>query len=261
MSYLLIDHIEQISLFTIVLLIIIGALFGLINTIAGGGSILTLPALMMLGLEPHAANATNRVGGVLQTMSAALGFWRRKAFVNQRIGFLLFYALLGGTLGPWLSLQLKQETMASVIQVCLIFIALFTLSAPKRMFQDPPPPARSLVSQHLAALIVSLYGGFLQAGIGLVSLYLLRFVCGYDLVKGTAVKALYICVLTVPTLIVFMCYGHVRWMYGLIVAAGAILGANIGVHLSLSTKGSEMIRAALPITAILMIISLLVRSR
>ena len=252
---------EALPISTLCLLLLVGLLFGLINTIAGGGSILTLPALMMIGLEPHAANATNRVAGVLQTMSAAIGFWRRRAFADQKVGFLLIYAVVGGTLGPWVSLQLDQASMGFVIQTCLIVIALFTLLAPKRLFQDPPPPPKSVFVQHLCAFVVSFYGGFLQAGIGLVSLYLLRFVCGYDLVRGTAVKALYLCVLTVPTLFVFMWHGQVRWLYGLIIAMGTILGANLGVRLSLSPKGSELIRRALPVTAILMIVSLVLRTR
>ena len=251
---------QPLSLSMIVLLLIVGVLFGLINTIAGGGSVLTLPALMLIGLEPHAANATNRVGGAIQTLSAAFGFWKRGAFKGQSLGFLIFYALLGGTLGPWLSLQLSQKSMGWVIQGCLILIALFTLFAPKSLFKDPPPPKRSLFAQHLGVFLVSLYGGFLQAGIGLVSLYYLRFVCGYDLVKGTAVKAVYLCALTLPTLIVFMWYGQVRWGAGILLAIGGLLGAAIGVRLSLSSSGQQVIRKALPITAIMMIIGLILRS-
>ncbi len=254
-----VDLSQHLSTVTIGSLLIIGALFGLINTIAGGGSILTLPALMMLGLEPHAANATNRVGGVLQTMSAAIGFWRRGTFKGERIGFLLFYALLGGILGPWVSLRLSQSSMALVIQICLAMIALFTIGAPRRLFQDPPPPPKGKVCQHIAAFVVSFYGGFLQAGIGLVSLYLLRFFCGFDLVRGTAVKALYLLTLTIPTLLMFMWYGQVRWLFGAVIALGSILGATLGVHLSLSESGHKIIRSALPVTALLMVISLIYR--
>ena len=260
MFYTVLSDLNQLSWPMSALLLVVGICFGLINTLAGGGSVLTLPALMLMGLTPHAANATNRVGGAVQTLSAAFGFWKRGAFQEQTLAYLIFYALLGGTLGPWLSLQLSQKHMGWVIQICLILIALFTLFAPNRLFEDPPPPERSKLAKHLGAFLVSVYGGFLQAGIGLVSLYYLRFVCGYDLVRGTAVKSVYLCALTLPTLLVFMWYGQIRWGAGGLIALGGLIGASMGVRLSLSANGQKMIRKALPITAIMMIIGLLLRS-
>lgn len=262
---IVLDLFRQLDIFSLspmmfIGLLIIGILFGVINTIAGGGSILTLPALMMLGLSPHHANATNRVGGAIQTLSAVIGFWKKGSFTDEKLGFLIFYAIIGGIVGPWVSLQLEQSQMAVVIQVCLVAVAGFTLFAPKRLFQDPPPPAKPKLIQHLGAFLVSFYGGFLQAGIGLVSLYYLRFICGYDLVKGTAVKALYLCALTFPTLLTFMWFDQVRWGVGCLLAIGSIMGATIGVRLSLSDAGSKIIRTALPVTAIFMIISLVARS-
>lgn len=251
---------SNLSPLMMMVFMVVGVLFGVINTLAGGGSILTLPALMMFGLSPHAANATNRVGGVIQTLSATLGFWRRGAFSNEPLGFLLVYAVIGGVIGPWSSLQLSQSHMAIIIQVCLVLIAVFTLVAPKRLFMDPPPAPKSRVIQHIGAFMVSFYGGFLQAGIGLVSLYFLRFICGYDLVRGTAVKAIYLCALTIPTLVIFVWHGQVIWGVGGLLAIGSILGAEMGVRLSLSNVGQQVIRKALPVTAILMIISLIARS-
>jgi uncharacterized membrane protein YfcA len=244
----------------VTVLLIIGALFGVINTLAGGGSILSLPALLFLDVAPHAANATNRVAGVTQTISAVIGFWRGGALSKDGLWVLIFYALLGGFLGPWVSLQMNQESMRVCIQICLALIALFTLFAPARLFQDPPPPPKSKTIQHLVGFSVAFYGGFLQAGIGLVSLYYLRFICGYDLVKGTAVKTLFILSLTIPALGVFIWHGEVQWLIGSCLALGSIGGAWFGVRLSLSPKGSKIIRIALPITAILMVISLMVKS-
>ena len=256
------ESIESITLTPLMVIsfLVIGILFGVINTIAGGGSILTLPALMMFGLSPHAANATNRVGGVIQTFSAVLGFWKRGAFHHERFGFLIFYAVVGGTLGPWVSLQLSHSKMAVVIQCCLMMIALFTLGAPKSLFIDPPPPERSKLYQHLGAFLVSFYGGFLQAGIGLLSLYYLRFICGYDLVRGTAVKAMYLFALTLPSLLVFVWHGQVCWRVGSLLALGSVIGASLGVKISLSEQGNLLIRKALPLTALLMITSLVIRS-
>ena len=150
--------------------------------------------------------------------------------------------------------------MRVVIQICLALVALFTLFAPRRLFVDPPPPPKSKLAQHLGGFFVAFYGGFLQAGIGLVSLYYLRFICGYDLVRGTAIKAFFILALTLPALIVFMWHGEVWWLSGGYLALGSIAGAWLGVRLSLSTRGARVIRGMLPITALLMVLSLVIKS-
>lgn len=179
---------------------------------------------------------------------------------DVRLKLLITYASLGGVLGPLVSLQMNQGAMRVCIQVCLALVALFTLFAPRRLFIDPPPEPRSVLTQHLCGLGVAFYGGFLQAGIGLVSLYYLRFICGYDLVRGTAVKALFILALTIPALVVFIWHGEVWWWSGGCLALGSVLGALIGVRLSLSPRGSQVIRGALPITALLMVVSLIIKS-
>ena len=241
-------------------LLIIGIIFGLISTLAGGGSIVTLPALLYLGVSPHAANATNRVVGVVQTLSAAWSFRRGGVLSERGLGALLGYAALGGVVGASSSLLLTPDAMRTGIHLCLIAVALFTLGAPRRLFVEPPPRARSLRVRHLGVFIVGFYGGFLQAGIGLVTLYYVRFICGYDLVRGTALKTLLIIAMIGPAFAIFIWWGEVRWWLGLYLALGSIAGARIAVSLSLSPSGARWIRAALPCTAILMILNLIGRS-
>ena len=244
----------------VIILLLIGVSFGVINTLAGGGSILSLPALLILGLSPHAANATNRVAGLVQTGSSTFAFLKGGS-VDRRTGLkMCLYGFMGGAVGAVLSLQLSQTSMRGVIQICLLSIALFTLFAPRRLFQDPPPPAKSTMLQVIGGVLVSLYGGFLQAGIGLVSLYYLRFMCGYSLVDGTVYKTIFIGALTFPALVVFTLHGEVSWLYGGVLALGAGCGAWVGVRLTLSPRGTMIIRKALPTTALLMVIGLIIRS-
>ena len=238
----------------------VGVLFGVINTLAGGGSILSLPALLLLGIPPHAANATNRLGGVIQTLSAAWSFTKRGVLPKRELISLTIYALIGGSIGSWVSLLLTQNEMEWCIQICLGAVALFTLLAPRSLFEGPPLPERSQLSQHIWGLIVSFYGGFLQAGIGLVSLYYLRLIKSYDLVTATALKAAFIALFTVPALGVFIYYGHVYWVAGAALAIGSMIGAQIGVKLSLSSQGEQLIRRALPVAALMMIGGLIWRS-
>ncbi len=237
-------------------LIAIGVLFGVINTLAGGGSVLSLPALLILGVPPHAANATNRVVGITQTLSALSSFWRAGALKGERLWPWLTLAPFGGSLGARASLWVSQQQMGVAIQLCLVAISLFTLLAPRRLLDGPPPPPRGAGARALFGALTVLYGGFLQAGIGLVSVYYLRFVCGYDLVRATALKVVIIAGLTLPSLLTFLCYGQVRWGVGLTLALGGALGAQVGVRLSLSPRGAAVIRGALPVAALLMVAGL-----
>ena len=245
---------------TSLLLFVVGVCFGAINTLAGGASVLSLPALLLLGLPPHAANATNRVPGITQTLSALWSFKRKGTLRGLPVLMILIIAPLGGTLGARLSLLLTQAQMNVCIQVCLAAIAAFTLLAPKRLFNDEPLPALSLPWQIFWGCVASLYGGFLQAGIGLVSLYYIRFACGYDLVRATALKVVFIAGLTLPSLATFIYYGQVKWLSALALSVGALLGAQLGVHLSLKPSGALIIRRALPFAALLMVIKLGVSS-
>ena len=131
-SYLGLD----LSLSVVCALIAVGIMFGLISTLVGGGSIISLPALLYLGISPHAANATNRVVGVTQTLSAAVHFWRRGAVDISSVKSLCGYAGLGGVLGALISLRLDPDALRTGIHLCLMFIALFTLFAPRRLFAD-----------------------------------------------------------------------------------------------------------------------------
>lgn len=243
-----------------IVLISIGILFGLINTLAGGGSILSLPALLLLGLPPHAANATNRVIGITQTLSALWSFARKGELKGAPIIMISTVSGIGGIIGARLSLLLSQAQMNLCIQLCLISIAAFTLLAPKRLFEEPPPSEQPRSYQLIGALFVALYGGFIQAGIGLVSLYYMRFICGHTLVKATALKVVFITALTIPSLLTFIYFGQVWWMSAFALAVGGLIGAQLGVYLSLGEQGEKMIGRALPFAAILMLLGLIWRS-
>lgn len=238
-------------------LLFVGICFGVINTLAGGGSILSLPALLFMGISPHAANATNRVAGIVQTTGATLAFLRAGALREREVFTLGIYGFVGGVSGAWASLQISQDAMRGVIHVCLAAIALFTLMVPKTHFIDPPPPKKNSFSQFFWGVIVSFYGGFLQAGIGLLSLYYIRFICGHEMVRGTIYKTVYIWALTLPSLLVFTIHGEVKWAPGLLLAIGSLMGALIGVRLTLSDRGALIIRKTLPYVALLMVTRLI----
>jgi len=234
-------------------LLAVGVVYGVINTLSGGGSVLSLPALLFLGLPPHIANGTNRVVGVTQTLSALLAFWRGGALKGERVWGWFALAAAGGALGAYASLRVPAGALAALMQLCLSAIALGTLLTPPRLLRGAPPPPRGLLARALGAVVVVLYGGFLQAGVGLLIVYYLRFTWGYDLVRATALKTLLAAGLMLPSLVTFAVYAEIRWGVGLTLALGGAVGAQLGVRVSLSPRGAQVIRVALPVTALLMV--------
>ena len=245
---------------TILFLIPIGFIFGIINTLAGGASILTLPMLLFLGLSPHQANATNRLGGIAQTITATYAFLNQMRSQYWTLCTYLPLILIGSTTGSWLSLLIPNWIMELLISFFMALIALFTLFMPSDTLTNTSLTAKSKPVQILGLFLLSLYGGFLQAGIGLLALFYFRFICGFNLIQSTALKVALITLLTCPALLVFMYDQQVQWVEGGILAIGGMSGAYFSAQWTLKEQGEKWIRLCLPIAALLMVAMLLYQS-
>lgn len=220
-----------------------GVAAGALNVVAGGGSFLTLPVLIFLGLPAVVANGTNRVGILLQNVGAVWGFHRHRV-LDWRWGLLAAVpASLGSVLGTWAALVVGDEAFKKILAFLMVAISLWTLLAPVK----PPgegekkatPAARRWILS-LAFFAVGVYGGFVQAGVGFLILAATTF-AGLDLVRGNAVKVLSILVFTGVSLALFAWQGKVEWVPGLVLAAGTVVGAFIGVHLTV-LKGHRWVK-------------------
>jgi len=220
-------------------LIIVGAgiLAGFINTVAGGGSLLTLPALMLAGLPPSLANGTNRIGIVFQSASATLRFYRAGSLDLKLCGELLLPTLIGALAGAYLATLIEDAMLEPLILGVLLLIALlFTLRpswvAPSAEQSDANPLPRPLV--WMAFVCVGFYGGFLQAGVGFLLLSALAGMLRLDLARANAIKVALVLPYTAMALVIFVWAGHVAWTLGFILAFSSVLGARLGVHVALT---------------------------
>ena len=229
----------------------VGSVAGVLNVVAGGGSFLTLPVLIFLGLPPTLANGTNRVGVVLQNVGAVWSF-RRHGMIDW--SYLLWAALpamVGAVLGSWVALRVGDELFQNILVFLMVAVTLWTLWDPlkKTQLKASGSSQTPVVAVLVAGFFLSgVYGGFVQAGVGFLILATTSL-AGLDLVRGNAVKVLSVLCFGVVSLGMFAGQDKVDWWIGLALGTGMALGGLVGVKLTV-LKGHAWIKRVVTVTII-----------
>lgn len=215
----------------------VGIFAGILNVTAGGGSMLTVPVLIFLGVDPLVANGTNRIGIVVQNAFAIAGFKTQKQGDLKVSLKLAAAAVPGAFLGAFIAAHVSNQAIKELLPAVLIFsgIALFF---PIRKFEGllKNSPWR-VICTFFVLFLIGFYGGFIQIGVGFLFMAGLRLLFGMDLVRTNAHKVVIIFLYTVPALFIFAINGEVRWLLGLVLAAGTAIGAIAGTRITV--KGGE----------------------
>ena len=230
----------ELNVLTALILVGAGFLTGLINTLAGGGSLLSLPILMLVGMPSTVANATNRVGIALQNRAASGLFYRRRV-LNVKEGVLTALPALGGAaIGAFAAAELDERVFDIALGIVLLVMVFTLFFDPKSLLEERnrKPP---LAVQIPIFFLIGLYGGFVQAGVGLLIIVALTHMMGHELVRTSAQKVLIILLQSALSLAVFASYGLVEWAAGLVLAFGSMAGATVGVHLAIK-RGAGAVR-------------------
>ncbi len=230
----------------IVLLAVAGFVSSALNMVSGGGSFLTLPLLIFLGLPAGEANATNRVGVVAQNITGVLAFHSHRVLDWGFARRTFLPCAVGALLGSYAALHVGDRDLRRVLSVVMLVMTLFALVDPHR-FAPERPAARTALSV-LGFLGAGFYGGFIQAGVGFLVLALTSL-SGLDLVRGNAVKVLLVLVQTSLSLAVFAWAGKVAWGPGVALALGCVLGSLAGVRLTI-LKGHAWIQRVVVVTVV-----------
>ena len=225
--------------------VIIGAgmAAGFINTLAGSGSLITLPLLIFLGLPANVANGTNRVAILLQNVVGVSSF-HRQGVMDWRSGLLLAIpASLGAILGAQIAVNLNEEVMRRTIGALMVLMLVVIIIRPRHWLEGHPEMQQQRPSwiQWLIFFGIGIYGGFIQAGVGIFLLAGLVLSVGYDLVRANPVKVLIVLSFVVFALAVFIFNGQVVWKIGLILAVGNMLGAWIAARMAVK-RGAVFVR-------------------
>lgn len=237
-------------------LLLVGFVASTLNTVAGGGSFLTLPLLMFMGLSAPAANATNRLGVLTQNIGAVWGFHRYRVLDWRWALGAVVPTALGSGLGAWLALGVGDREFRRLLAFLMLAICLWTLlDSGGRSLRTAGTWANRPWLVRAGFFLAGIYGGFIQAGIGFVVLALTTL-AGFDLVRGNAVKVLTVLLQTLVALAVFLSTGQVRWAEGGLLAVGGLLGSLVGVRLTV-LKGHRWLKGVVTVTMVLFAIRLL----
>jgi len=239
------------------LIVLAGFFAGFINTLAGSGSLITLPLLIALGLPANVANGTNRIAIFLQNVVGVSSYKSQKVFEFKSSINLVIPAVLGSILGAVLAVDINEEIMTKAIGGLLVFMFFFILLKPSKWLKEQqvkaPLPywARAIIF-----FIIGLYGGFIQAGVGFFLLAGLVLGAGYDLVKANAVKVFIVLIYTAFAILVFYINDQINFKYGLILAAGSMLGAFVGARFAVKW-GPKFVRYLLLVVLVVAAVKML----
>lgn len=236
----------------VIALIVAGLLVGFINTLAGGGSIISLSVLMMLGLPASVANGTNRVAIVIQTLSATTSFRQQQVLETRKAIYLSIPAILGSLIGAWFAVDISEDIFEKAIGVIMLIMLVFILYKPQKYIYGRESISSKPLNwkTYIIFFFIGIYGGFLHMGVGYFLLAGIVGCAGFDLVKANAIKVFVVLAYAPFTLLIFLWYNQVNWKYGLILAIGAVVGALIASRLAV-TRGVEFVKWVIVVVIII----------
>ncbi len=240
-----------------ILVVAIGLLAGFINTIAGSGSLLTLPLLIFLGLDPNTANGTNRLSILMQSFSAVSGFKKNDVFkLSEGVRYAI-PATIGATGGAFIAVETKPEVLNYIIAGLLMGMLILLLFNPKKWLKpSEQKEKKNRYFMFLLFLATGVYAGFLHASVGFFWLAALVLGAGYDLVKANALKN-FIVLLYIPvTVLIFAFNNQIDYGLGLLLGVGSVIGARLAVVMSVK-KGAPLIRYFLLVAILISAIKLI----
>ncbi|MEM9078653.1 MAG: sulfite exporter TauE/SafE family protein [Bacteroidota bacterium] len=239
------------------LLVAVGFAVGFINTIAGGGSLLSLPTLIFIGLPPAVANGTNRVAIVIQTALATAGFKSKGVSTYPFSLYLGISAFLGSIIGAQIAVDVDGEAFNRILAMVMIAVVLIIIFKPKMKLEEME---ERLTGKYLWLGIVvffffGIYGGFINAGLGFLMILFMHFVNRMNLVRVNATKVMVVFIYMLSALAVFALNDKVNWKLGFILAIGNGSGAWVASRFSVK-KGDGFIKTFLVVMVIAMAIKL-----
>jgi len=234
-------------------LIFSGLAVGFINTLAGGGSVISLSVLMLMGLPAPVANGTNRIAVTIQTLTAATVFRRQKVLDLKKGSILGIPSAIGSLLGAWIAIDINEVMFERAFAVIMLVMLVFVFYNPDKYIYGRQHLVDKKVTplQWVIFFFLGVYGGFVHVGIGYFLLTVLVLNAGYDLVKANAVKVLIVLMYMPFSFLVFVWLSDINWTYGLVMMIGSVVGAFIASHMAVK-KGVIFVKWTIVVVTIFM---------
>ncbi|MDP8219122.1 MAG: sulfite exporter TauE/SafE family protein [Candidatus Theseobacter exili] len=241
-----------------VVLFIVGGFAGFINVLAGGGSLLVLPVMVMMGIPGPVANGTNRVAILAQCVSATTSFFRN-GFSDFKLSLTLTLCAIPGTvIGALLGVKLSGVWFNRTLSVIIFILLIIMANKPNRNAEEKnnkQHPNR-LILAHILMIGAGFYGGFIQAGVGFILIAIIHKTLNMDLVRVNMHKVFIVGMYTIVAIVIYSFNGNVAWIPGICLAAGNSIGGWLGSVFAIK-KGDRTIRIILVIVLAIMAVKLL----
>jgi uncharacterized protein len=216
----------ELELWQTGLIVAVGIVGGFLNVVAGGGSMLTVPVMVFLGMPGPVANGTNRIGILAQNITAVITF-ARSGFKDFKLSLsLAACAIPGAIAGALVGVHLEGvwfNRALALIMVGVMVIMHYDRGAAKRA-NNHHPTSKQLLHGHLLMVGVGFWGGFIQLGVGFIIMPVLNRVMGLDLVRTNMHKVFIVAVYTIVALAVFASQLELLWIIGIALAVGNSIG-------------------------------------
>ncbi|MGD8780663.1 MAG: sulfite exporter TauE/SafE family protein [Ignavibacteria bacterium] len=243
------------SYISILILFLVGSIAGFINVNAGGGSTLTLPTLIFLGLDAAIANGTNRIAIFIQNVSAIYSF-KKENYSNFKLSLKLsIFTLPGAILGSLLAINLSNEIFKKILAIVMIAI-IITMLMPRKKIESKNDNEKLTIPTIISMIGIGFYGGIIQVGVGFILMASLHYLMKLNLILVNMHKVFIVLIYTLPALFIFIITGNVNWTFGLSLAAGNAFGAWWAAKFAVK-RGEKLIKGILIGTIIVMSVKLL----
>ena len=233
----------ELTWISIIILICSGIIVGFINTLAGGGTVVSLSVFMFFGLPPLVANGTNRVAILFQNLTAVALFQKNKMINWRKVLHLGIPIILGSLTGAMIAGTISNKMFLYIFAVVVMLFGISMLINPNRYIHEKPELINRKITgwQYLLFFFLGIYGGFVHVGIGYLLLAALVLINGYDLLKANVLKNVLVMLYIPFSLFIYAFQGNVCWSFGLVHAIGNIIGASLAARLAIK-KGASFIR-------------------
>ncbi len=233
----------------------LGLLAGFVNVMAGGGSLMTMPVMIFLGMSPAMANGTNRVAIMAQNV-VAVGNFRRKGFSDFKLSMTLSLCTLPGVVaGSFVAIEIDPGWFKRILALVMVGALVMIFRGSGRKGKAGDRPVRRGWA-HLGMVLVGFYGGFIQAGVGFILMAVLYDLLQLDLVRVNMHKVFIVGIYMIPSLLIFALSGEVDWLAGALLAVGNATGAWLGTNMAVK-GGDKIIRIVFAIAVVAMAVKLI----
>src|ERR1700691_2022307 len=250
-------HLTPLDFFYGFVLLVAGLGCGLVNTLASSGSAISLPVLLLFGMSPLDANATNRLTVLFGSLMALYTFQKRKT-VDWRPGLkMAIPSTLGSVVGVLAAENLPGRSMALVITAAVMLALILLVTRMKRVLERPTLGTPRITTAGMVALLgVGFWLGFIVLDGATYLLLVLILMCHYPLIRANALKALLAVATTLVPIAMFTGHGSIRWPQGLVLSAGSVVGGYIGARLTMHERAKFWIYRVLVAVLLLEIVHL-----